>query len=308
MTTTIVRDSKVGDAWITEMRRLNPPAVLYDEKGQPTGNATTGLVRLSWTNGLLTAQPTKKGDPNSTMKFSTDVLWCPGEDLTVLWNLLFACVAQNWPQNQWNPGLPVPFYDGLRNPFRAQAEKSMKLAGYTNGGLFTSLSSNFRPAVVDPAYNPIVKPEQVHAGVWGIGTVNAYASGKGTPNQGPRFGLQGMMIVADDTDIGAGGAVDPRKVFAGVRVQPGAAPPPAAFAAPPVPTGAPNAAVGSYMNYSAPQPVPGGYPAPPPTPGYGAPAPGYPAPAGLPPAPPSYPAPSYPAPLSDEEELRRLMG
>jgi hypothetical protein len=97
--------------------------------------------------------------------------------------------------------------------------------------MFATVGSNFKVPVVDHLQNPIVDKGKVHAGVWAICSLNAYTSGKGTPNHGPRLGLQSVMIVADDTNLGGAGA-DPRTQFKGVNVKPPAVAPSAAFGQP----------------------------------------------------------------------------
>jgi len=304
MQTTLVRDSIVGDDWIRQMMAMNPPAPCFDKEGKPNGNYTSGLVRLSFTEAVFEKKPGMRNDPSSVEKHGVTLLWVPGQDLSVLYQPLFDCVAKEFPGATWNAYLQPPWFDGLRNPFRQQAEKT-KYAGYTPGGVFTAASSQYQPIVQDHLGNVIVNPAQVHGGVWAICVVNAYPSGKkANVNKGPRFGIQAIMVVADDTNLAVGGAVDAKQAFAGVKVQAPVAVPPSAFGQAPVPTGMSPQGVGAYYPPSAPQapgymPAPG-YGAPPPAPGYGAPppAPGYGAPPPLPSpgygAPP--PAPGYGAP------------
>lgn len=285
MTTTVMRNSRVGDAWIQEMARLNPTQWVVGADGQRNGNITL-FARLAWTDALFTAKAgVKNPAPGAALKYYTTLLLTPWTDMTILWeeyNRICAADFQQFFNGQ---------YYAVDNPIRPCAEKP-NMGGYTPGLFFTNVSSNFKPPIVDAGGNPIVDPQRVYPGVWAIAAVNAYASGKGQPKKGPRFGLQTIMIVGDDENLG-GAAPDPQQMFRGVKVQPPAvqpgqqfgqqvmgAPPPAggvgAFYGAAPPAGAPPAGVPAY---GAPA-VPPGFP-----PAGGAPT-GFPSSAGAPPVDP----------------------
>lgn len=212
MTTTIMKDSIVGDAWIMEMTRLNQPTRVMDEAtGQWNGNIRV-FARLSFTEALHEAQKKMKSDPNSMFGFGCTLLFPPSTDFTLLWEE-YNRICQSDFQSTWN-GQSY----GVTNPIRSCNEK-LQFAGYTPNCFFTAVSSSYKPPIVDSANNPIVDPARTHAGVWAIVAVNAYASGKTKPNKGPRFGLQTIMIVADDSNL-AGAPPDPKQVFKGVNVRP----------------------------------------------------------------------------------------
>ena len=61
---------------------------------------------------------------------------------------------------------------------------------------------------VDARLAPIVDPNKVYPGVWAICTIRSFAYDKGV-NRGVSFGLQAVMIVADDTNIGGTASANP---------------------------------------------------------------------------------------------------
>lgn len=283
--TTIVKDSEVGDAWIQQMMAANPPGFVIDPTtGQPNGNITTGLVRVAFCDSLFVAKPQMRTNPQAqqgepTLKHSCAFLFPPGVNMSVFQQEWDRIAATDF-RECWNGAM----WAGIDPPFRQQAEK-VQFQGFTPGGYFMNCSSKYKPPIVDARMNPIVDQTKVYAGVWAIAAVNAYASGKGTPKKGPRFGLQTIMIVADDKNL-EGGAADPRAMFAGAKVTPPAAPVAAAFGA-----GAPLAPPPAPSLYGSMPQHPGTHSAPPPmAPQYAAPAYGQ--------AP--YPPPPAAAPLHPE--------
>jgi len=210
MTTTIVRDSIVGDAWIQQMTQLAPVQRVLNEQGQPTQDILTGLVRLSWCDGLFDLpQPTAQ---NANPKYGTSILFPPEPyvDFSLFYEDYYKVCASSFAE--YYDAQSQQYY-GLHSPFRQQAEK-LKFGGYTPGGIFMTVSTKFKPSVVDSRGNPIVDKSKVYAGVWAICSVNAYPN---TDNRtrGVRFGLQNVMIIGDDKPLSGGGA-DPSQTFKGI--------------------------------------------------------------------------------------------
>lgn len=267
MSTTIMRNSKIGDAWIKQAVALNPIAKHLDPTtGQFTGNFLTGPVRVMFPY-VFKKRPGKNSDgtPNEG-KFECSILFTPGVDFTLLYEEYYAVCARDW-QSHYDAGSNQ--YYGLESPFHDQAHK-FKYAGYTPGCVYMNLKTQFKPSVCDASFNPIVDESRVYPGVWAIALINAYSFGKNQPKKGVGFGLQSLMVIADDENCGGGGPMDAKKAFQGTNVQPPAVNPAAAFGAPPQgQPGNPNA----------------GFITPP-----GAPRPG-----GMPPAPPAPPAGGYAA-------------
>lgn len=239
MSTTIMRDSKIGDAWIREVQKLNPISRVIDPKtGQPNGNILTGPVRLAFCDPLF--EPRKpqgrENDPTAKGKYSTVALYPPGADFTIMYEEWYKIMGQVFPEYY---NAEARQYYGLDNPFHDQAAKH-QYAGFTNGCVYMTHTSNYQPQIVDANFNPVTDRSRVHAGAWCILAVNAYPYGKSPPQprKGVGFGLQQVMLIADDTSL-SGGQPDPRSTFAGTNIKPPAVSPAAGFGAPPGMPGAP---------------------------------------------------------------------
>lgn len=218
MTTTMMRDSIVGDAWIQQTMQANPIRPVLDEKGAHNGNYTTGPVRLSWLR--IDELPEPKPGDDKQAGYEVTALFPPGTDFQPLYDAYYAGCAKTFADHL---DAASGQYYGLHSPFRAQAEK-LKYQGYTPGGTFIKFSTNYKPPVVDSRFNPVVDKNKIYPGVWAICVVNAYPYGMvprkdGKPTKkGIAFGLQSIMLIGDDTKFG-NGAPDPKKQFAGVNVQ-----------------------------------------------------------------------------------------
>jgi hypothetical protein len=271
MNTTVMKDSRVGDAWIAQVCREVPVQRVYvlDPKtGQrtPNGNILTGPVRLAFTDAILTARPQQKSDPNSALKHSCTLLFPPYADMTIFWeeyNRIAATdFAKHWNGQQY-VGLDVPIFNaGMKSQY----------SGFTMNLNAMNTSSQFKPSVVDRNNNGIIDPSRVYPGVWAIVAVNPYASGKNFARKGPRFGLQAIQLIADDTNL-AGSPPDPKTLFAGVNITPPVTAPAAGFgAAPPqIPgQGGQQAGIAQFYPPGGGQP-PQAAPAPLNVPGWGAP-------------------------------------
>lgn len=206
MTTTIVRDSIVGDAWIQQTQANVPVQRRLDENGQPTGDILTGPVRLAFCDLLELPQPTADS-PNP--KYGCTIMFPPNADMTLFYEDYNALCAQHFADHFANGA-----YHGVHSPFHDQAEK-LKFSGFTAGCVYVNASTQFKPPVVDAQFNPIIEASKVHAGVWAICSVNMYKFDN-PKKKGISVGLQNVMIIGDDTNLG-GGAPDSSKVFAGVK-------------------------------------------------------------------------------------------
>lgn len=210
MTTTMVRDSVVGDAWIRQTLAACPVQPVNDPKtGQPTGDFILGPVRLAFFDAFKLSAPSPE---NENPKFGGHCLFTPEHDLTLLYNEMYR-VAWETFKDKYDE--TTQQYHGIRLPFRNQAEKS-KFGGYTPGAMFISATSQYKPPIVDIRGNPIVDESKVYPGVWAIPTVNCYAYLNKT-NPGIAFGLQSLMIIGDDTNTAGGGAADPQKQYAQIK-------------------------------------------------------------------------------------------
>lgn len=214
MTTTLVRDSTVGDDWILKtMQSVPVQRVINQDTGEPTGDILTGPVRLAFCD--LFELPKRQQGQQSEPKYGTQILFPPNADLSILYEEYYKACAQVFPEYY---DAATQQYYGLNSPFRDQAEK-LKFGGFTPGCVFMTCTSKYKPPISDTMHNPIVDPNKVYPGVWAICSINPYTYGKNPPQpkKGIAFGLQNVMIIGDDTKFG-GGAADPRQTFAGVKI------------------------------------------------------------------------------------------
>lgn len=268
MTTTCMRDSRVGDEWVQRTCANNPVQRVLGPDGRPNGNILTGPVRLSFTDSIFVAKPSQKGDTTSPLKHGCTLLFPPFADMTIFWEeynrIASAEFSKHWNGQQWV---------GLQEAYYNAGMKAHQYSGYTPNLYAMNVSSQIKPNVVDPRNNPIIDPAKVYPGVWAIVAVSGYASGKNFPKKGPRFGLQSIMVIADDQNL-AGSAPDPRTLFGGVNVQPPAMAPAQQFGQQPPgaygqqPMGAPPVGQAAVASYYPPQQPPGQWQAPPAQPGY----------------------------------------
>lgn len=257
MTSTLMKDSIVGDQWITEVCRNNPTAMLADENGNPTTMIFTGPVRLAFTDTLVTPKaPT--GQPNGTPKYSVCALYTPFNDMALFYSEYYR-VCKEMFQSYYVPAMNngAGGYGGLESPFHDGANK-FKFEGFTPGLTYINHTSKFKPSIVLPPRGPGMQPEplvdmsKLYPGVWALLVVNAYGYGvkPPQPKKGVSFGLQSVMIIGDDKNLAGGGGMDAGQAFARANVKPpsvapgsfaGVMPPPGAppvyapGAAPPLP-------------------------------------------------------------------------
>lgn len=274
--TTLFKNSIVGDAWIQQLMQMAPIQRVVNDKGELTGDILSGPVRLSFCDALWELPKPRAGQQGEP-KYGTAILWPLGADLSLFTEEYYKVAAAVFAAF-WNPEQQQ--YYGLHSPFHDQGEK-FKYDGYTPGATYMTVSSKFKPQIVDSRGNPIVDRSKVYAGVWAIVGLKPYAYGLNPPQpkKGPGFGLQSVMIIGDDTNLAMPKGADPSQMFKGqigmlpapiarpdLAKLPGGPTPPGAPqlypAAPPVPPGGYSAAPGMPTTISTTyRPAP-----PPPTP------------------------------------------
>lgn len=233
----VMKDSMVGDEWIKATSLANPIRMIIDEKtGKPNGNILSGPVRLAFCDPLFEAKAPSNG---GTAKFGTMALYTPFSILDAYYAEYYRVCAEAFASYYLPDGNGGGSYRGLENPFHDQADKAIKYSGFTPGLTYINHTSKYQPQIVNLQGNIITDRNKVYPGVWAILAVNAYSYGVNPPQpkKGVAFGLQQVMIIADDTKL-AGGAPDPRVTFAGVNIRPPTVSPQAAFGQAP-PPGAP---------------------------------------------------------------------
>lgn len=204
--------SRMSPDWIRQACLANPIMKL------PNGNIRTCPVRISFP-WLFKPQPPM--DPGSKAKFGATLLFpstAYGVDFTPMVNDVNTIFNEEFPPNQYprdQHGRPM----GLHSPFRLQDEKAQKFEGYVPGSYFVTVTAETKRQVVDTRLNPIVDESKVYPGVWALAVINAFPFGKKPvrPKKGVSFGLNSLMIFADDTQLGGGGS-DPTVDYAGITV------------------------------------------------------------------------------------------
>lgn len=160
----------------------------------PNGNLRTCPVRLSFPNLFDRSKPIP---PNVEGKFGANLVFPVGADIAVLKEEAGKVTKAKWSE------AGTPKGPKLKSPFKDQGDM-LRYDGYNEGGIFLSPTSDRQPAVVDANGIVITDKARVYPGVWAVCTLRPYTYDKGV-NKGTSFGLQSVMIVADDKNLGGGG-------------------------------------------------------------------------------------------------------
>lgn len=280
-----MKSSIVGDDWIRQTQMAVPiqKVMKPDAAGVPqwTGDLLSGPVRLSFVN-LMSPAPPMKGQvkaPGTPDTYNSVLLFpppLPGQNvqqqMALLYEEYYRVAAKDFADH-WNGQQ----YVGLHSPFHDQGEK-FKYDGYTTGSIYITMGSRFKPNIVTPIpgdpdhFNPVTDVSKVYPGVWAVVAFNCYAGGKGRPVKGPMFGIQTVMLIADDSNLGGGSAADPKASFGGVVgaiptaiTRPNLSALPGGGGMPPAPGQMPPPAMPGYPTTTPSMPVQPSYsPAPPP--------------------------------------------
>ena len=192
-------NTRMTDAWIMQALDANPAKVLE------SGNIMTPPCRLSFPHLFKPQDPL---EPGGKAKYTATLLFNFFTDLDILKQAASATAKGKWPDAFTDAG------PKLHNPFVDQKEKA-KFDGYVPGSLFITATSERRPAVVDTKMVPIVDEREVYPGCWVIAFVRPFPFDVRL-KKGVSFGLQHLMKIADDNELGGGGG-DPTKDFASVK-------------------------------------------------------------------------------------------
>lgn len=190
--------TNMSPEWVAQVLKANPCVLLE------SGNIRSCPVRLSFP---YLFKPQEAMEPGKDPKYAVTLLFPSLADLSVLKAEAGRTAREKWP-NAGQPGGPT-----LHSPFRDQTEKT-KFEGYEAGAIFITATANRKPPVVDTRLVPVVDTSKAYPGVWGLVTLRPFAF-ENKLKKGVSFGLQSVMIFADDKELGGGGS-DPNKDFAGV--------------------------------------------------------------------------------------------
>ena len=215
-----MRDTNMTDEWVKAQWAKNPCVKLAN------GDIRTGPVRLSFPNILKPGKATQQKPDGG---YGAVLLFPKGVDISVLQDEMKRVALAKWP-DAGKPGGPKLFrpirdqdIDGKGND-----GESERYAGYEKGAWRIGANANQKVPCVDQRLAPIVDDAKVYPGVWAIVTLRCYTFEQ-QANKGPTFGLQAVMIVADDTNIGGTGSANPQEAFSGVSIDQGDINPDAAF-------------------------------------------------------------------------------
>lgn len=192
--------SDKSEDWVKRACAANPIALLDN------GNYTSGPVRLSWPNIFEKGKPMDEGAEG---KYGSVILFPAVVNLDLLQIAVLNCAKENFASNFGADGQPF----GLHFPFRDQQVKQ-HIDGYVPGSIFLTLPSGQRPPCVDHNLQNIIEESRVYPGVWAIVSMNVFSWDRKV-KKGVSFGLQSVMIVADDLPLGS--VADPAADFARVQ-------------------------------------------------------------------------------------------
>lgn len=203
----LMANTRMSDEWIKRAVGDNP-IVLLDN-----GNYRTCPVRLSFPNIFHMSKPKKA---NINPSYGANLLFPTCADLKPLEAAVVAVLKEKCPDAlSTDPRKKVK----VKLPFLDQADM-LKYDGYTEGARYIiATSKQNKPPVVDTRQQHVTDESKVYPGVWAICTVRPFWYDVDV-NKGVSFGLQSVMIVADDESLG-GGSENIADAFSGVKIDAG---------------------------------------------------------------------------------------
>lgn len=203
----LMADTRMSDDWIERAVRDNPIVHLDN------GNYRTCPVRLSFPNIFHMSKP-KKADIQPS--YGANLLFPTCADLKPLEQAVVDVLKEKCPDAlSSDPRKKIK----VKLPFLDQ-DDMLKYDGYTEGGRYIiATSKTNKPVVVDVKQQIVTEESRIYPGVWAICTVRPFWYDVGV-NKGVSFGLQSVMVVADDDSLG-GGMEDVATAFSGVKIDAG---------------------------------------------------------------------------------------
>ena len=193
--------TNMSDQWVANALKMNPCVLLAR-----SGNILTCPVRLSFPDVFTRAKPVEIGKEG---KFQSNLVFPPAADLSLLYEAAEAAAKAKWP-NIGQKGGPK-----IKMPFKNQSDMMDRYDGYAAEGVYLICPSDRKPTVYDQRQKPVTDPERIYPGVWACVSINPFTYDKGV-NKGVSFGLNDLMIVADDKRLGGGGSSP--SDFAGIKL------------------------------------------------------------------------------------------
>ena len=192
--------------WIKNVIERNPCKVIAD------GNILTCPVRMGFVH---LDKPQKAMEEGKDDKYSVTLLFQEGSNVSVLADALRKCGAEKWGDQFANHSKSSSFH----NPIKDQGDK-FQYEGFVSGNRFVVATGTRKPEVRRPNGSP--HTDHTFSGQWAMAVIRPFAwetrNSQGVVlKRGLSFGLQGVLILADDIEFGGGG-VDLNKAFAGVQI------------------------------------------------------------------------------------------
>ena len=205
---TLMADTNMTDEWIKKACERNPIRVL------DSGNILLCPTRGSFLNLFERSRPIP---PATEGSYGGNLIFPTCADLSVLEQAVVDVLKEKCPDAlSADPKKRVK----VKSPFKDQGDM-LKYEGYVEGGKFISATSKKnRPTLVDARQQIVTDETLVYPGVWVVCTVRPFWYDKGV-NKGVSFGLQSVMLVADDKNLGGGGGGNIAADFAGVNIDAG---------------------------------------------------------------------------------------
>ena len=205
---TLMADTNMSDEWIEKTIRNNPTRVL------DSGNILLCPARGSFLNLFERSRPIP---PATEGTYGGNLIFPTCADLKVLEQSVIDVLKEKCPDAlSSDPKKRVK----VKSPFKDQGDM-LKYDGYVEGGKFISATSRKnKPTLVNARQQIITDDSLVYPGVWVVCTVRPFWYDKGV-NKGVSFGLQSVMLVADDKNLGGGGGGNVAADFAGVNIDAG---------------------------------------------------------------------------------------
>lgn len=165
-----------------------------------TGNVMTPLGRISYANGLFEANRPKGAAETQEKKYSAQILFPPGADMSILQAAIIAAGEKRFgPSVKWARNANKELI--IKLPIHDQGTKVGDVyqagAKFINPGKRESMGA---PGIVDAAGRPITDPKVLYSGCWVVVSVNPYAYDE--PNQGISLGLVNVQKLGDDEHLG----------------------------------------------------------------------------------------------------------
>jgi len=204
---TLMADTDMTDEWIKKAVAANPIRVL------DSGNILLCPTRGSFLNLFERSRPIP---PATEGSYGGNLIFPTCADLSLLEKAVEDVLKEKCPDAlSKDPKKRVK----VKRPFKDQADM-LKYDGYVEGGRFISATSRKnKPTVVDAKQRIVTDDSLIYPGVWVVCTVRPFWYDMGV-NKGVSFGLQSVMVVANDRNLGGGGE-NVAAAFAGVQIDAG---------------------------------------------------------------------------------------